>query len=241
MELLFIDDPLYIHQIEEKVENMSLTGEEKEYEKSILSIDIGIYHLGLSVGYVSKSWKLVEISWVDMVDITEYTHNLVDKCDCKLYHGNTIADRMEHIFQEYYPVFNEVNHILIERQPINGLVAVEQIIYYRWRSKCSLVSPRSMHKYFCIGFYDYEQRKQRTMEIVEREVWHERAIRKYHSLERKHDISDSICIMIFWLAKKREIYLEQKHQEEISKLKMSAFGFVNIDQWFKQFEYTPYN
>lgn len=248
MELLFIEEPLYIHQVQEKFENITLNekidevvedDDEIPHDKVILSIDIGIHHLGLSAGYVDKGWKLLEITWVDMVDITQFTHNLVDNCDCKLYHGNTIADRMEHIFQEYYPVFNEADYILIERQPINGLVAVEQIIYYRWREKCCLVSPRSMHKHFCIGSYDYEQRKQRTMYFAERQIWHERAIQRYQSFERKHDISDSICIMVFWLAKRRQTYIEQKHKEEVSKIKMTAFGFENIDDWLQQFRYVP--
>lgn len=242
MELVFVEDPPYIHQIQEKLETISLNDIQKDethYDKTILSIDIGIHHLGLSAGYVDKGWKLLEITWVDMVDITQYTHNLIDNNNCKLYHGNTIADRMEHIFQEYYPVFNEVDYILIERQPINGLVAVEQIIYYRWRTKCCLVSPRSMHKHFSIGCYDYEQRKKRTMQIAEKENWHKRAIERYESFERKHDISDSVCIMIFWLAKKRQVYLEQKHKEEISKIKMTAFGFDSIDDFLSQFRYKP--
>lgn len=241
--LIFIDDPddPYIHQIQEKFDNIQLTNdEETPHDKTILSIDIGIHHLGISIGYVDKSWKLIEITWVTLIDITNFSHDYVLKdCKCHLHHTKSLADWLEHVFTDYEPVFNEVDYILVERQPLAGLVAIEQLIYYRWREKCHLISPRSMHKYFCIGFYDYDKRKEKTMQIAEKLNWHSRAIEWYKSYERRHDIADSICLMVFWLAKKHQAYIEIKHKEEINNLKLSTFEFKNIDEWFKQFRYVP--
>lgn len=242
--LVFIDDPddPFIHQIQEKFDNIQLEDDEIPHDKTILSIDIGIRHLGISVGYVDKSWKLIEITWVTMIDITKFSHDYVLKdCKCPLHHTRSMADWLEHVFIDYEPVFKEVDHILLERQPLAGLVAIEQLIYYRWREKCHLISPRSMHKHFCIGSYDYDTRKQKTMEIAEKKFyWHPRAIEWYKSYERRHDIADSICLMAFWLAKRHQAYIEKKHREEINNLKLTAFDFQNIDDWFAQFRYTPY-
>ena len=188
--LVFIDNPhdVYIHEVTQKVENMKLndniefiieddTDEEEEencsitdvdYDKIVLSVDIGILNLGISVGLIDKKFNLKEVTYVDLIDITKYTHERqLDNTDCKLHHTKSIADWMEHIFHEHFPLFEEANYILVERQPPQGLVAIEQLIYYRWRNKCHLISPSSMHKHYCIGHYEYEQRKKQTMYIAE--------------------------------------------------------------------------
>lgn len=229
--------------LEEKLEKLHIYEEKPEisYDKSILSIDIGVKHLGISVGYVSECWKLLEITWVDLIDITKFTHinclKGLSECNCELRHTRTIADWMEHIFHEYSPIFEECNYILVERQPITGLVAVEQIIFYRWREKCVLVSPRSMHKYFNLSHYDYERRKQKTEKIAESVNWHTRARQRYQCYARKHDISDSICLMLYWLHKKNILWHEQKHKQEIAQLRLTGYG-MHIDEWFAQFRFS---
>jgi hypothetical protein len=50
--------------------------------------------------------------------------------------------------ERYNEIFNKANFILIERQPLNGFVAVEQIIFGCWREKSILISPNSVHKFF---------------------------------------------------------------------------------------------
>jgi hypothetical protein len=213
--LIFMDDD-YIHEVTQKMDNMDIEEKynenyDEKSDKIVLSIDIGIVNLGISVGFVDKNFNIKEITYVDLFDITQFTHDHeLEGVECKLYHTKSIADWMEHLFQDHLPLFRESDYILIERQPPCGLVAIEQIIYYKWREKCILISPRSMHKYYNIGSYDYEQRKEKTMDIATKlYFWNQRAIDRYETFERKHDISDSICLMGFWVGKNTNEWFNQ--------------------------------
>jgi hypothetical protein len=241
--LVFIDDPnnQYIHQITKKMESMNIDENyDEKCDKFVLSIDIGIVNLGISVGIIDEDFNLKEITYVDLINITQFTHeHELEGIECKLLHTKSIADWMEHIFHEHLPLFQQSDYILVERQPPCGLVAIEQLIYYRWREKTILVHPRSMHKYYNIGSYDYEQRKEETMNIATRSYsWHTRAIDRYESFERKHDISDSICLMGFWLNKKKQKYIEKKNKERLKKIQLTNTG-MNTDEWFEQYRYFP--
>jgi len=251
--LVFIDDPVdpYMHQITEGINTMNIDEPtecvnesevpSKDFTYSVLSIDIGIHHLGISVGLVDEKFNLIEIAWVDMLNITNYTHEReLKNVKCELRHTKSIADWLEHVFHEHKPIFEDVNYILVERQPPVGLVSIEQLIFYRWRDKCHLVHPRSMHKHFKIGHYDYEQRKEMTMKIANKfYYWHPRATERYETFERQHDISDSICLMIFWLKQKEIAYREEKRRERLNSIILSTKGMTN-DQWFNQFRYNSY-
>jgi hypothetical protein len=232
--LVFIDDPndIYIHEVTKELEDMDI----EECGKSVLCIDIGILNLGLSVGFIDEEFNIEEIAYVDLINITEFTHDRELKgCECKMYHSKSIADWMDHLFAEHLPLFRDCDYILIERQPPCGLVAIEQIIYYKWRDKCVLLSPRSMHKHFKIGSYDYESRKEKTMSIATSLYkWNQRAIDRYEQFERKHDISDSICLMGYWLHKKKERYLERKNKERLKDIQLNNTG-VNTYEWFEQY------
>lgn len=251
--LIFVDDPddIYIHKnlsgkmeeliISEKIEeenNEDYSISNKNYDKIVLSIDIGILHLGVSIGLVDTEFNLLEITYVDLINITEYTHDKeLENVDCKLKHTKTIADWIEHVFHEHRPIFEEADYILVERQPPSGLVAIEQLIFYRWREKCFIISPRSMHKFYDIGCYDYEQRKEKTMYIATKFYeWHDRAIENYNKYERKHDITDSICLMGFWLNRMKTKFLEKKRKDRLKNIKLSKHN-MSINDWFEQFRY----
>lgn len=250
--LVFIDDldDPYIHQISNILKNLTIDNKQdkvdpmyepdEEFNKMVLSIDIGIVHLGVSVGFISKDYKLNEIAWVDLINITEFTHDrALDSDSCSLYHTRSIADWMEHLFHDHVQLFEDVDYILIERQPPQGIVAVEQLIYYRWRDKCHIISPRSMHKFFQIGNYDYEKRKRLTMHLAYHSCyWHPRATEMYNKFERKHDMSDSICLMLFWLNKRREKYLENKRNKRLKEIVLDTKGMTTND-WFEQFRHIP--
>ena len=244
--LIFIDDP-YIVDITEQVNNIKLDSTENmlqedfiNFDKVVLSIDVGVLNLGISVGLIDKEFNLKEIAYVDLIDITKFTHEReLEGKKCKLRHTKSIADWMEHIFHEHLPLFQEANYILVERQPPSGLVAIEQLIYYRWRDKCHIISPRSMHKYYDIGHFEYEQRKEKTMYLATNLYnWHQRAIERYEKFERKHDITDSVCLMAFWLNKNKVIYLEKKRKDRLKSIKLDTTG-MTIDDWFEQFRYNP--
>ena len=247
--LIFIDEP-YMDHITEQIKNIQLDFdyietveniemvEELNFDKVVLCIDVGILNLGVSIGLIDKEFNLKEIAYVDLINITKYTHEReLDGIKCKLRHTKSIADWMEHIFHEHLPLFQEADYILVERQPPSGLVAIEQLIYYRWRDKCHIISPRSMHKYYNIGNFDYEQRKQKTIYIATNLYkWHQRAIDRYEKFERKHDITDSVCLMAFWLNKNKINYLEKKRKDRLQNIQLDTTG-MTIDEWFEQFRY----
>lgn len=165
----------------------------------ILSIDVGIKHLGLVWSDVAKTTSFKDIKLLDM---TAMLHKKVKKAECKLYHDNCICDWLEHLFQEI-EWFVEADHILIEKQPLSGLIAVEQLIMSRFRNKTHLVSPNAMHAWFGISQFDYERRKENTVKLCshffEQNQTNEQVLETFKNLNRKHDIADAVCLLMFWL------------------------------------------
>ena len=68
--------------------------------------------------------------------------------------------------------------------------------------------------------------------------WHQRAVERYMLYDRKHDMTDSICLMGFWLHKKKVSYMEKKRQDRFKKVKFSNTG-QNMNEWFEQYRYIP--
>lgn len=204
-----------------------------KHDKVVLSIDIGIKHLGISVCFVTPEYELKEVGWVTLIDIQEFKHGVnLDHRNCPHPHTKCFADWMNHVFEEEKELFEEADVILLERQPPMGLVGIEQLIYFKYRKKCVLISPNSMHKFLGIRHLDYEQRKVKTMEIAEREFMHERAKERYEVYDRKHDIADSICMVLFWLSYKHEEY-------RLSRIKSDyRIGEESFDDWIEKYKYT---
>jgi hypothetical protein len=190
----------------------------------ILSIDIGIKHLAMVLIATSKTYEFKEIIWFELVDITQFVHLDQDsKHKCKLFHTRTISDWLSHVFYLNTELFNLAEFILIERQPPQGHVAIEQLIYFNFRNKSVLVHPRSVHKFFNWTNEDtYEIRKQKSVKILKRQL--EKGSRTYlldefNQLDRQHDISDAYIQALFFLHLK---------QTEIKKSKpLSRFDSLN--------------
>jgi hypothetical protein len=207
----------------------------------ILSIDIGIKNLGISVSIANEDFMLREILFIDLIDITTFVHpEGVKKKDCKLQHTKSVADWLDHIFVFHSMFFDQCDYILIERQPPLGLVAVEQLIFSKYRNKAFLVHPCSMHKYFRIGNLDYEGRKNETEKICLMHLGSEALVEKYNNYNRKHDIADSVCLMLFWLYQARIKYEEEKRREKERNIKLTMIGSnMTMNEWFDQFRYIP--
>ena len=231
--------------IEDEDENM--IEEEEEVEKAkgvfyrILSIDIGVKNLGISVSIANEDFTLREIVFVELIDITTFLHlDGVKEKDCHIPHTKSMADWLEHIFVYHSMFFDQCDYILIERQPPQGLVAVEQLIFSRYRNKAVLVHPSSMHKYFNIGQIDYQSRKNETEKICLMTLKNEEQIEKYNKYSRKHDIADSVCLMLFWLYQQQIKYEEEKRIERYKNVILTFAGSnMTMDEWFDQFRYIP--
>lgn len=62
------------------------------YEYCVLSIDIGILHLGISVTLLDKEYNKLEIIWIDLIDITEFTHKYApSRKECSLHRTKTFC------------------------------------------------------------------------------------------------------------------------------------------------------
>jgi hypothetical protein len=200
----------------------------------VLSIDIGIKHLAFTVATIDKeSYEFIECTWSELIDITVF-HCLPN---CKLHHDKTFTDWINHVLVKYRQVFEKVNVILIERQPPSGLVVVEQMIFSAYRDKSILISPNSVHKYFSIGSFEYEKRKEYSVKIASKYI-SEDLIKNY---ERKHDISDTILFTLFWANKMKE---EKKRKELLDKrnniIKKYNKGLgMSIEDFFHAFRYIP--
>jgi len=201
-----------------------------------LGIDIGIVHLAI-VGFEINDlerFKVVdpdEIYLCKLINITEQIYNC-NRSTCKLYHEKTICDYMMHLFQNYSDIFKEADKILIERQPLQGLISVQDLILREYRSKCLLVSPNSMHKYFGINDLDYERRKVSVEKISSKYL---SGFREYCFNTRKHDMADAFCILYFYLVGIKEKVQEKARYKEFKKThtvflkNLNDFKYVDSD------------
>lgn len=244
MENMWLSDDDFI--IEDSSEDDSYEPKTKEYAHCVLSIDIGIQHLGISVTILNEDYTIMEIIWIDLIDIQKFVHeNGPSKKDCKLGHTKTFCDWLNHVFQENEVIFERADTILIERQPPIGLVGIEQLIFSRWREKAVLISPNSMHKYFHIGHYDYDQRKVQTEQISRNYLdKHSKLLEKFYTFERLHDIADSLCMMLYWVHGKQIEYSEELRKKKAIERQMNIVydrqkdGYtMTVNEWFEQFRY----
>jgi len=183
---------------------------------------------------------MIEIIWIDLINITEFIHRWgPDKNNCTLHHTKTFCDWMNHTYQENMEFFETADFILVERQPPVGFVVIEQLIFSRWREKTILVHPRSMHKYFNIGQYDYEQRKIYVEKIARMNMKDQALLDQLGYYNRAHDIADSICIMIYWTRKKSQEYKQKESRRRIMENFRKNNKEVSMEQWFDNYKYIP--
>lgn len=148
----------------------------------LLGIDIGYYNLGIVLAECND--EKVNVLYVQKVDLTEY----------KTHKAPELSDMIHGFVTEYSDIFCEADQVLIERQPPGGISSVEVLLHYIFRHKAILISPVSMHKHFGIGHLDYEQRKERTEIIASKYI---KECVYYEKLERKHDVADALCMILF--------------------------------------------
>lgn len=198
-----------------------------------LGVDIGIINLALVLVDVNIEKNSLQVICIDKIDITCINHKKVPISECKLYHNNTAYDQLQHVFQDYSSWFEEAEQIFIERQPIGGLVHIEQLIFGQYRDKSTLVHPTSMHKWMNIHTLSYDQRKEKTMQMAEpfmmgTSIW--------DSNERKHDMADALCILLYQLHLMHEEFKKQSSKKKSLILNFRAIHEEkNIDDFFSQF------
>jgi hypothetical protein len=202
----------------------------------ILAIDVGLLNLALigvdlPENYLERQEVILEkeIFFCELIDITQ----LIIECNdpnCKLYHDKIICDYMTHLFKKYKNIFESANEILVERQPPFGIVAVQELIMREYRNKCQLISPNAMLKFFGILQFEYPERKVLTEKIA---MEYLSSIKIFVFNERRHDMADSLCLILYYLSIKRKEYIK-KIEEEKNKIK---FNKICLD--LEKFKYNP--
>ena len=159
----------------------------------ILSIDIGLYHLGL-IGYEDNIVKLCEL--IDIKGLCEFC---VIK-DCTLHHDKCIADYMSHFFEFYRNELETASLILVEQQPPQGFVSIQELIRFKYRNKVKVISPRTVHAFFNINHMSYDRRKEFVVEYSRKAL---EEFETFNQCQRKHDLSDAYCILMYYLKTKK--------------------------------------
>lgn len=184
----------------------------------ILSIDIGINNLAMVVcsldtNYLSREEIILdrEIIFCDLINITD---NNCHDVECKLHHDKVMCDYIMHLFKNYREYFETSDVILIERQPLTGLVSIQELIMREYRDKSFLISPISMLKFFDLLQYKYEDRKVRTERIASKYL---SSFKEFVFNERRHDMADAFCIMYYYIYTKKKEYVEIMKERQFIK------------------------
>jgi len=202
----------------------------------ILAVDVGLVHLALvSVevpdNYLTRDEVLLcsELTTCNLIDIIE----LMAKCrdsNCELYHDKIICDYVTHLFKKYKDLFESADKILIERQPITGIVAVQELIMKEYRHKSELISPNAMLNFFDILQYEYKVRKVHTVKFASTYLG---SFEEFVFNERKHDMADALCLIYYHLSdlrKTHRVEQDRKMKEEQDKLKYGRVC-LNIESY----------
>jgi|TARA_Y100000389_G_C17427454_1_gene500439 hypothetical protein len=210
------------------------------------SIDIGIQHLGLLKVETTEDFDIKKIIKFDLVDIQIF-HPDIQASDtgCQLHHSKCFADWMSHVFVNYSNYFDSPN-IVIERQPPCGLVAIEQLIFFNYRTKCTLISPNSVHAQNGISCLDYDERKiyceKMFLSFLAKSA--PSMLKKARQLERLHDVADAFVQIRYHLKvcrdRKIKIKLNDERNERTRKiLQLRLEDGSTLSEFFKRCEYRP--
>ncbi len=134
---------------------------------------------------------------------------------------------MMHLFKKYRTNFDSAELILIERQPPTGLVAIQELIMREYRNKSKLISPNAMLNFFGILKFEYLERKVHTERIAMEYLG---GLKTFIFNERRHDMADSLCILLYYLSVRRKEYQEKQKQ---LKFRIENKDFITDMQQFK--------
>lgn len=216
----------------------------------IVSIDVGIVHLGIVWASVEEHWELVEFEGcelVNLMDIVEIYHKNVHACP--LEHDKTIVDRLRHFQALYFELLDHARVLFIERQPIQGHTVVEQLLFDWYRHKAVLIHPSTMHKRFGFRILDYEQRKAAACQLLLRQprsVSFQQQFQRIASTgeARVHDLADAACILLAGIGAAGDIQKKKVVREHVRSVnhalapQLAACG-DDIQKFFLSFQFDP--
>jgi hypothetical protein len=182
-----------------------------------LSIDIGWVNLAFIKAKIDdENYVILKILEAFCVDLSSLSHTKIPLKECKLQHSNDAYDKVQHLIQEYKDYFVDVDCVCIERQPLTGLVHIEQLLFGYFRDKAQLISPNAMHKFFKINDFDYEGRKKITTKIS---LPFLKNFTDWKNRERLHDMGDAFCLLIYALSIRKK-----NHEKSQNNIKLLHLG-----------------
>jgi hypothetical protein len=146
----------------------------------VLAIDVGYHNMGMVLAE-SLTGPSIKVEYIKKVNLEDY----------KYLKTNDMVDLVSLFVEDHQTIFDSADKILIERQPPGGFTNIEILLHYMFRDKVSLVSPISIHSHFGMRHLSYDERKERTTSIAERYTNFE------IPYERKHDIADALCMILY--------------------------------------------
>jgi hypothetical protein len=174
----------------------------------VASFDIGIRNLAACFCKVhDETFDIEYVSSIHKFDLYLERCGTLDRKKCAACKrtrrgGMDEIDGLFHVLAG--PLKDELkrsNVVLVERQPPQGIVTVQAILYERFIDRIRLMSPQKMHAFFDMTTLDYEGRKKRV-EILAREVLCQKAsediVARYDALPRKHDVADALCFVSYY-------------------------------------------
>lgn len=178
----------------------------------IVSVDIGIHHLALVLVETHPDYTLHDLVWFELIDITQFVHlDVTSRRACALPHTRTASDWLAHVFFLYQELFQLADHILIERQPPGGQIAIEQLFFFHFRSKAILIHPNAVHAFFGwrVDTEDaqdrYQYRKEKSLHVLQYRLSQTPRTWLLPELERfvrHHDIADAYCQVVYFAYQK---------------------------------------
>lgn len=199
----------------------------------------------VKVSICTNTYEIQQVLDTRLLDLTDIPHSTVPFDACRLKHSCQIFDRVQHLIQEYkHTLFDQIDVVLLEQQPIGGITSVEQLLFGYFREKVVMVSPRSMHCYFQISKLDYEQRKESTTKMATPYLQH---CSDWQNNTRQHDMADALCMILFYLhqikQRRRRLLIfpfsKQTSVCEASK-QTSSLSRTDVDKFFQQFSYPKF-
>ena len=213
----------------------------------IISIDVGVINFGVVGAYIKENYTIDYIDFCDVINIKDISLHCTDS-NCNLHHDLCIADYMAHLFKKLKDYFQKAHTILIERQPPQGIIAVQELIVYKYRDRTKMVSPNSMHCHFGIRDYTYEKRKIHTVNLSKHLLnKFERFNKEPH---RSEHMADALCLLKFYIYGKSIIYTQQQiklkwqntHRKFITTMEnfkyVEDFKYVDTLPWKKKIPQT---
>jgi hypothetical protein len=182
----------------------------------IACIDVGMQNLGVAIMSFDNEWRCPRIEHIERVDLTALDRELAPEC----FAGNEPRDRVERFIALFGPLLATCRQgIYIERQPVAGLKAVEQLLYKAYEGHAHLVSPNAIHAALRYGKrdgYEYADRKRFVTALSDLFVARTPgaaspgAIASWHLLdERRHDVADAIVIGLWCGMQQRRATAQQ--------------------------------